>query len=380
MTRVLYITPGCFDKGGISRYNRYQIRGLREHFGAANVRVISLHGPAPDSFEEPMHVEWHGSAYSLGDKVRFVRAILSHIVGWRPHVVLIGHVNFAGLIEVLSRLFGFRTILNVYGIEIWSGLPRFSRWGLEHADRIISDCHNTADYALTHFRVRGRIEVIWDCVDLEKFRHDESRFDEIRERYGLPDRSSSVCVLTLGRISVDARYKGYERLLDVAARVIASGRPVRFIFAGAGDLVESLRSQAQALGIADAVTFAGSVREQDMGALYSYAHIFSLVTESGHGMGEGIPLTPLEAMACRTPIIVGNQDGSREAVMNEENGFVIDPGDLDRHAAIICQWTDFPDERNKAGDGAARLAHRFFAFDAFKEKHAELFRELHLEP
>src|SRR5690606_17862369 len=163
-------------------------------------------------------------------------------------------------------------------------------------------------------------------------------------------------------------------------RVIASGRPGGFIFAGTGDLVDVLRSKTEALGITDAVTFAGSRRGEDLGALYSYAHIFSLVTESGHGMGEGIPLTPLEAMACRTPIIVGNQDGSREAVMNEENGFVIDPGDQDRHAAIIRHWIDFPDERSKAGDAAERLAHRFFAFDAFKEKHAELLGELQLKP
>ena len=49
-----------------------------------------------------------------------------------------------------------------------------------------------------------------------------------------------------------------------------------------------------------------------MAHLYSLPDVFSLVSEVGKGMGEGIPLTPLEAMACGTPIIVGDEDGSKQ--------------------------------------------------------------------
>ena len=59
--KILYITPGCFDKGGISRYNRYQITACRELFGKENVKVFSLLGPSDDDFEDPFSVEWHGT-------------------------------------------------------------------------------------------------------------------------------------------------------------------------------------------------------------------------------------------------------------------------------------------------------------------------------
>ena len=59
MTRILYLTPGCFDKGGISRYGRYQIEALREVIGAENVRVLSLLGPDGDEFETDFDVAWH---------------------------------------------------------------------------------------------------------------------------------------------------------------------------------------------------------------------------------------------------------------------------------------------------------------------------------
>ena len=54
------------------------------------------------------------------------------------------------------------------------------------------------------------------------------------------------------------------------------------------------------------------VHEDDLPKFYRASRIFTLVSDRGKGRGEGIPLTPLEAMACGSPIIVGNQDGSQE--------------------------------------------------------------------
>ena len=109
-----------------------------------------------------------------------------------------------------------------------------------------------------------------------------------------------------------------------------------------------------------------------MASLYSYGHVFSLVTECGLGMGEGIPLTPLEAMACRTPIIVGNQDGSREAVFEPINGYVISPGELDLHAEIIGNLADDPALLELLATNAEATARRYFSYDLFKAKHKEL--------
>ena len=46
------MTTGCFDKGGISRYNRYQITALREILGDKNVKVFSLSPPREGDFED----------------------------------------------------------------------------------------------------------------------------------------------------------------------------------------------------------------------------------------------------------------------------------------------------------------------------------------
>ena len=55
---IFFLTPGVFVKGGISRYCRYQIQALKEHFGGENIRVFSLrkHGISPFEFENDFEV------------------------------------------------------------------------------------------------------------------------------------------------------------------------------------------------------------------------------------------------------------------------------------------------------------------------------------
>lgn len=369
MSRIVYLTPGCFDKGGISRYNRYQITCIRELYGEGNVRVISLVGPDHNDIEEPFSVYWCGGASFTLNKIRFVLVMLKCLFFWRPDLIVNAHVNFSGIVYVFSKVFGIKNILNVYGSEVWSGLRFDIRMGLMRSDFVISDCYNTADYVRSHYRQHDDITVIWDCVDIDKFKYDDTRFAFIRDKYNLPDRDNNVLILTLGRMAERTDYKGYSRLIEVFNKVLSTGSQVRLIMAGSGALVETLKARAVSLGIESRITFTGSVDEEDMAALYSYGHIFSLVTESGVGMGEGIPLTPLEAMACQCPIIVGNQDGSREAVFEPRNGYIIDPMDLDVHAEIICMLANDPLLLKELSANARLIAEKHFAYELFKAKH-----------
>src|SRR3954463_16267673 len=108
--RVLFLTPGCFDKGGISRYCRYQIRALRELFGSQCVRVLSLMGPDAHGFEEPFGVTWSGSPGSQRKRAPFVARALLEAATSRPDIVHIAHVTYAPLAFWLPRLSGGRNV------------------------------------------------------------------------------------------------------------------------------------------------------------------------------------------------------------------------------------------------------------------------------
>lgn len=372
LARVLYLTPGCFDKGGISRYNRYQIRALRDLLGRDRVEVHSVLGPNEDAFEEPIEVRYAAGGVRKRNKLGFVTETVRVAAAIRPQIVVSAHVNLGGLGHTLARATRATSVLNVYGSEVWSGLRVDSKWAMRQSRFMISDCHFTAGYIREHgLRPDGPIDVVWDCVDLDRF-FPSAPSPDVLQRYGIPAPGTGVTLLTLGRMSPDASHKGYDRLLNAFARIAARVPELRLVYAGRGALTESLKARAAALGVADRVFFTGMVREQDMADVYRSADIFSLVSDRGPGRGEGIPLTPLEAAACGVPLLVGNHDGSQEAIFGGENGFVLDPFDLAEHARVIELLATDSNLRRSLAQGALAVARAEFSYEGFRRKHEKL--------
>lgn len=370
--RILHLTPGCFDKGGISRYSRYQIRALGEICGAQNVRVLSLLGPDENSLEDPLAVHWHGSgAVTKAGRVAFAARSLIEAAAFRPQIIVSAHVNFGPLLSAAARIAGARTLLNVYGLELWSGLSPTRRSHMARVDTVIADCHSTADYVTAEALNARPLEVIWDCVDLDRFRPGAPDM-AVAAKYGIPDPGAHFLVMSLGRLAKEAAHKGYDRLIEVIARLAPQVPNLRLVIAGRGDDRPRLEALAAARGISDRVVFTGSVDESDLPALYRLAHVFSLVSDKGHGRGEGIPLTPLEAMACGAAIIVGDEDGSHEAVDAGRNGAVVSPRDPDAHCAALRAFIHAPARLAAARGEARKVAEERFGYAGFVAKHRRL--------
>lgn len=328
---------------------------------------MSLLGPEFDSIEEVFEVEYSGSGNGKLQQIKFALNFVWNILRLKPKIILCAHVNFSGMVVVLAKLIGAKTILNVYGLELWSGLSKDAAFGLKNVDSIISDCHNTKNYLVTNKLRQGQdITVIWDCVDLDKFKPYLGDIDLIKSKYGINNHGKKI-ILTLGRIAREARHKGYQRLIEMFTRL--DQEKYYLVLAGKGNMVDELKEIVRLYEINKNVCFTGMIQEEDMAALYSLPDVFSLVSEVGFGMGEGIPLTPLEAMACGTPIVVGNQDGSQEAIFDNINGFVINPYDLNSHVNSILELTS----GLKNSIEIRKVAIENFSYEKFKKEHEDFF-------
>lgn len=374
MSRALYLSPGVFDKGGISRYGRYQVRALREILGSDAVSVLSLLPPDERSFEEPFAVDFASFGPNPLGKALFASASIAKAIAERPELVVSAHVGLAPLALGIARAARAPLLLDVYGMEVWTNLGRARAAALRMADWVVSDCHNTRDYIVEKgLRAPDRMVVHWDCVDLERFSPGDP--GDVLARYGVSAAPDSMTVLTLGRLSPLAAYKGYDRLIDVIARV--SPR-VRLVIAGDGPLRPELEARAAARGVEGRVLFTGSIREGDLPSIYRACDVFSLITHAGPGAGEGIPLTPLEAAACGKPILVGDQDGSREAAEDGVSGFVLPPFDLDAIADRVQRLAESADLRARMGAAARARIEREHAYPRFRERTRALLGDMGL--
>ena len=372
------MTTGCFDKGGVSRYSRYQISALRTLAGEENVRVLSILGRGKADFETPFSVTWCGNnpTSKLSNKLGLICRALYESLKWKPDVIVTAHINLSPLALMLARLSGSKTVLNVYGLEIWSGLSKSKKKALAMSDHVISDCHFTKNHIVDNgLRNSKPIHVIWDCVDTTVFQPVEASV-EFLDKYGLTDLKNNFIVLTLGRISLGSRHKGFERLITAFKSALQSENNIRLVIAGTGDFLPSLKKMVQDAGITKKVHFTGAVHENDMATMFSIASVFSLVSERGSGKGEGIPLTPLEAMACGVPAIVGNQDGSQEAVVDSKNGWTLDSLDTAAHTNLICKLVRDPLLLQQKSANAQSVITDHFTYPAFVQKHAKLLTDV----
>lgn len=369
--KVLFLSPGLFDKGGIARYGRYQFRSMTEANGRDSVHAISLVGKTEGDLETEIEVAWAGGhPATRASRARMVFATLRTAVRFRPDVVLTGHVNLGPLGSAAARLAGGSLVQTIYGIEIWSGLSRSRARALRRAVRVISDCRNTADVAIRLGLRREPPDVVWDCVDLEAYRPGDPS-PEVLRSYGI-ERGPRFRLLFLGRIAADARYKGTERLLRLLARLPAD----RFeaVFAGKGDDVSFLKGRSEALAVSDRVRFAGAIHEDHMADVYRSGDVFYLTSEAGPAKGEGLPLTPIEAMACGVPVIVGNEDGSRE-ILAGNGGWTGTPEDLEGQAAYVLALASERGLLAEARRAARARAEEAFGFPGFAAKTCRVLSE-----
>lgn len=115
-------------------------------------------------------------------------------------------------------------------------------------------------------------------------------------------------VIFVGRITLQ---KGPDYFVEVAKRVSEFERDVLFVLAGSGDMERQIVRQAAELGVADKVIFAGFLRGEELACLYSLADMLVMPSVS-----EPFGLTPLEAVAYGTPVLISKQSGVSEVLFH----------------------------------------------------------------
>lgn len=142
-------------------------------------------------------------------------------------------------------------------------------------------------------------------------------------------------------------HKNLPRLLEAVARV-ARQSPARLVIAGGGTSgrIGELRRLADRVGAR--LELMPYVAQQALPALYRGARLVAMPS-----LAEGFGLPALEAMACGTPVVVGNTSAMPEVV--GDAGLLVDPEDTGAIAdAILRLLTQDPLRKELIARGLAR--------------------------
>ncbi|WP_159931248.1 glycosyltransferase [Oceanicoccus sp. KOV_DT_Chl] len=114
-----------------------------------------------------------------------------------------------------------------------------------------------------------------------------------------------------------SKQKGICYLLDAMPFVISKIPNITLLIAGSGELTETLKSQAQRLGLNENVKFIGP--RLDIPELLQLFDLYVLPS-----LWEGLPMVILEAMAAGCPVLATDVGGNYKAIENGVNGCLVE--------------------------------------------------------
>lgn len=163
--------------------------------------------------------------------------------------------------------------------------------------------------------------------------------------------------------------KGFPFFLAAAARVLATGRDVEFVIAGAGPEEQSLRRLARELAVDQHVTFVPNV--SNFSEALAAMDVFCLPS-----LQQGLGTIMLEAMALARPVIATRVGGVYRIVRDGETGLLVPPSNSDQLSQRMLELLDHPLKARAIGQAARDEVASGFNTSRMVEQTVALYRSV----
>lgn len=181
----------------------------------------------------------------------------------------------------------------------------------------------------------NKVEVIPIGIDEERMVAASEAVAEIKQRY-----AGKFIIFSLGR---HVYYKGFEYLID-AARHLDENAII--LLGGQGELTPELTEKIKTHNLGDRVKLLGRISAQELPAYFTAADVFCLPSVE---RSEAYGVVQLEAMACGTPVICTDIQGSGVAWVNKHGvtGLVVPVKNAEALATSFNYLREHPINRSQ---------------------------------
>jgi glycosyltransferase involved in cell wall biosynthesis len=269
----------------------------------------------------------------------------------RIHLVHLCGLKAELLGRLAARLTGVPVVISgVWGINTWRN--RYQHW-LDRSTSSLTDLYIANSEAARQEVIQrvgipaDKVIVIHNGIAFEQY---NSRFDA-GEKYGL-DGAGPVVGTLAGLLPL----KGHGDIIEAVPVIAARFPDVRFLFIGRDYMRGRLQRLVGERGLERYVTFTDFC--PDVRPLLAVCDLFLLPSTS-----ESAPVSILEAMAMRLPVVATRVGGVPELVLDGETGLLIPPRDPQALAEAVISLLENPARAGEMGRAGRRRVEQFFTLE-----------------
>jgi glycosyltransferase involved in cell wall biosynthesis len=162
--------------------------------------------------------------------------------------------------------------------------------------------------------------------------------------------------ITVGRVSHEKGQLQTLTAFEATAREIPD---TKLVVIGDGPAMEEVRKRVSESPVRNQVVLTGTLRPFEIAKALSKSHVFLQHSRSVNGWVEGFGVTLTEAGASGLPLIATSSGGIPDQVIDGQNGFLIQPDDIEAQTGAMLLLARDEILRLKMGQAARDIAEKF---------------------
>lgn len=220
------------------------------------------------------------------------------------------------------------------------------------ADAIVVNSKAVKNYLTEAGISAEKTEVIYNGLDLSRLKPNETNRAEICKDLNLPIDENIKFITLVANLRHEV--KNQPMFLRAAREISESVADAHFVLAGEGELKNDLERLARELGIAEKTHFIGRCTRIPELLSVSFAGVLT-------SFAEGFSNSILEYMAAQIPVVATRVGGAGEAVIEGENGFLVESDDDKALAKKLIWLLENPEKAQQFGKNGRKSVEENFS-------------------
>lgn len=278
----------------------------------------------------------HFNVNSIANLIQFIAAEKSDAISWCVHSHRSGSIG--SVIKDSLRLVNRKYIC-------------------KKADKTFA-CSNTAKQWM--FGNHKDTSIIFNAIDLEKFKFDINTRERIRKKYNLDQ------AFVIGHVGRLDEVKNHLFLLDIFKEIKKTEKKSKLLIVGDGEMYQQIVNKAKRIGIINDVILTG--RCSNVNELYQAMDVFIMPS-----FQEGLPMVGVEAQAAGLPYLLTDTI-TREIDITDYVRYISLNATADQWARIALEY------RNKRSENVqVQLTNSGFNIKEEADRLSSIYNEMYMK-